>query len=104
MGYLTKHYATGSLAAISRLREMSECASVGLEPDGSFSGEAVKWYDCEIDLTKLAKEMPTETLTIKGKGEDNSDIWETRMQDGKVETRRARIEFDAWASAARRHP
>ena len=56
--------------------------------------EARKWYEWEQDLAAISRALPDATLTLRGEGEEQGDVWEATARNGEVKIRRARIVFD----------
>ena len=75
---------------IAELIEADEDANYALSPDGS-SLEPCKWYDWEISMRKISKEVPGVLFTLYGEGEESGDIWNAYLLNGKMHKENAQI-------------
>lgn len=90
MGYTT-HYSIetdgDTDAIIGAIRKVSGYGSILFE-------DSVKWYDNEKDCKEVSLKFPDTLITIKGEGEDPSDIWYQYFKNGKSQYCPAIITFE----------
>jgi hypothetical protein len=46
--------------------------------------DAVRWYDHDIDMTKLSEKYPTVKFKLYGEGERQGDVWKKIFLGGKM--------------------
>ncbi len=61
---------------------------------GYSSFSEIKWYDHEDHMRQISQKYKDLLFTLSGKGEDSSDLWVKYFKNGKMQTARARIEYD----------
>jgi hypothetical protein len=86
-----------SIEVIEQLRRECSEASYALAADGS-THEAARWYEHEADLRAFSRQYPHLLFTLRGEGQDNTDIWALYVVNGKSHKARAQImipPFDA---------
>lgn len=52
------------------------------------------WYEHERDMLILSNRFPTVKFTLRGSGEENSDVWVKYFLGGKKQVCKAKITFD----------
>lgn len=77
-------------AVVDHLRSENEEARHALIADGS-TYEAAKWYEAEADLRKFSRHYPHLLFTLRGEGQDASDIWALYVVNGKAHKAKAEI-------------
>lgn len=70
-------------------------AMYALENDGS-AYDAVSWYDHVQDMQLFSRRWSHVIFALKGKGEENGDLWHKYFQNGKVQICNAIITFDSF--------
>lgn len=65
----------------------------GIEPDGSTTGESVKWYDYDKDMAKLSRLFPDYLFMLEGDGEESGDVWKAYFLNGKMQHVKAQLLF-----------
>jgi hypothetical protein len=50
----------------------------------SSGSDSVKWYDHDIDMTKLSEKYPTVKFVLDGEGEEQGDVWKKIFLGGKM--------------------
>lgn len=53
-----------------------------------------KWYDCDLDMTKLSMLFPEFLFELHGDGEESTDFWIMYYADGKSQFCEGRIVYD----------
>jgi hypothetical protein len=53
-----------------------------------------KWYEFNLDMTKLSEEFPDVIFCLDGNGEENGDIWRAYYKNGKAQMCKAEITFE----------
>jgi hypothetical protein len=61
---------------------------------GYSSFSEIKWYDHEVHMRQISQKYKDLLFVLSGKGEDSSDLWVKYFKNGKMQTARARIEYD----------
>lgn len=59
----------------------------------TLSDDTIKWYDSDEDMKRLSAEFPNCLFTLKGEGEESSDIWKAHYYRGNACMRRAILTF-----------
>lgn len=54
-------------------------------------GDGAKWYDCDENMSALAKAFPHLQFELEGYGEEREDWWMTQFWGDKVEKSYAKI-------------
>jgi hypothetical protein len=56
----------------------------------------VKWYEHEKEMREFSKKYPEVVFTLHGEGEESGDLWIKYFKNGKMQTSKARIEYDSY--------
>lgn len=95
MGYLTKYSLTADEES-SLPENWAENISNGylfyFSKDNYVSEEA-KWYHHEVDCQNFSLKYPNALFTLKGRGEEEDDIWVKYFKNGKMQREEAEIVF-----------
>ncbi len=55
-----------------------------------------KWYEHEKEMREFSKKYPEVVFTLHGEGEATDDLWIKYFKNGKMQTSKARIEYDSY--------
>ena len=95
MGYYTRHdleIVENRDTETDYQGEISEAADYAYLFD-----EPVKWYDCEKDMETYSKKHPKVLFKVSGEGEENGDLWEMYIRNGKIEKHDAIITYPPYS-------
>ena len=97
MGYMTYYELevvsnSESQAILSAFREQNIDVEYALTPWGE-SRQSCKWYTHQEDLKEFSKKYPDVLFVLSGEGEENKDIWQLYVKNGKSKKVMAVITF-----------
>lgn len=56
----------------------------------------VKWYNMKTEMKEFSKNFPDVLFTVDVQGEDHEDMWKYYVRNGKGQTCKAHIVYDAF--------
>lgn len=83
------------LYIINQLRKENSEAAYSLDSSGD-TRDASRWYESANDLKEFSKKYPNWLFTLKGRGEENGDIWSLYTVNGKQQLEKAHIVIDPY--------
>lgn len=96
MGYYTAYELSiiegDPKGIVENLIEQNEDAGDAIDENGNYIEEC-KWYDHDIDMKDFSKQYPHHLFCLKGKGEEQADLWKTYYKNGKSQECRAIITY-----------
>ena len=93
MGYLTNYTTAAYENGDDELYKDIELLYEGLFKEDlhiwnnvlvSSGSGSVKWYDHDIDMTKLSEKYPTVKFVLDGEGEEQGDVWKKIFLGGRM--------------------
>ena len=61
---------------------------------GYSSFSEIKWYDHETHMRQISRKYKDLLFILRGEGEESGDLWVKYFKNGKMQTARARVEYD----------
>lgn len=55
-----------------------------------------KWYGCNEDCLAVSKMFPDQLIVVEGNGEEQGDQWKSYYSNGKMQSCKAIITFEAF--------
>lgn len=73
--------------------DREEFETWGPQSFDAWTGDTMKWYDHEADMTALSKEYPELLFVLEGVGEEFPDAWRKWFHNGTYEESYAEITY-----------